>query len=222
MILLTGFQSYGGRSANPSEAVAQALDGRTFCGLRVHGHSLPVDFRAVRATLPALIDDIAPRIVVSLGLWPGEPMIRIERVAANWSLFELPDNAGHRQIGTVENGGPDAYLSTLPIDAMQAAIRSAGIPCRQSGSAGSYLCNATSYIALHHCARHHPETRVGFVHLPYLPEQVALMLDQIAEEGILELHQRSDLASMDLDKMVRAVSILLETAAQDAAGQEPG
>lgn len=215
MILVTGFQSYGGRSVNPSQAVAEALDGASVGGTAVHGRTLPVDFRAMVQQMPALIDDIAPRLILSLGLWPGEPMVRIERVAANWALFELPDNTGHRQNGAVIAGAPDGYLTTLPADRMQAAVRRAGIPCRQSGSAGSYLCNATAYVTLHHCAAHHPGTLAGFVHLPYLSQQVAQMLDQVADDGTLEMHQRADLASMSLEVMVRAVTVALESAVED-------
>jgi pyroglutamyl-peptidase len=218
MILVTGFQGYGGRSANPSELVVRALDGVRIGGALVQGHVLPVDFHAVSRILPALIDDLRPRLVVSLGLWPGEAMVRIERMAANWSWFELPDNAGHRQNGRVMAEGPDGYLSTLPADAMQAAIRAGGLPCRQSGSAGTYLCNATLYLALHHCALNHTGTRAGFVHLPYLPAQVADLLDQIAHEGAVEMHQRADTASMHLDDMVRALRIGLDTAWDHVAG----
>lgn len=216
MILLTGFQGYGGRSANPSERVARALDGVRLAGVPIRAQVLPVDFHAMQRNLPALIDDLRPRLIVSLGLWPGEAMVRIERMASNWSWFELPDSLGHRQNGRVIADGPDGYLSTLPADAMQAAIRAAGLPCRQSGSAGTYLCNATLYTVLHHCAARHPDTRAGFIHLPYLPAQVAEMLDQIAHEGVLEQHQRADLASMHLDDMVGALRTGLEAALSDS------
>lgn len=138
-------------------------------------------------------------------------------MAANWSWFELPDNAGHRQNGKVVDDGPDGYLTSLPADAMQAAIRSAGRPCRQSGSAGTYLCNATTYIALHHCARNHPDTICGFIHLPYLPAQVAELLNEVADEGRLEMHQRADLASMHLDDMVDSLKIGLDVIARSLA-----
>lgn len=212
MILVTGFQGYGGRSANPSERVARALDGVRIGGAMVRGHILPVDFHAMRRDLPALIDALRPQLIVSLGLWPGETMLRIERMAANWSWFELPDAKGHRQNGRVIDGGPDGYLSSLPADTMQAAIRAAGLPCRQSGSAGTYLCNATLYTVLHHCASAYPGTQAGFIHLPYLPAQVAELLDQIAHEGTTEMHQRADFASMHLDDMVTGLRIGLESA----------
>lgn len=212
MILVTGFQGYGGRSDNPSERVASVLDGMRIGQETIRGHCLPVDFRAMCNMLPALIDDLRPRIILSTGLWPGEAMLRIERVAANWSWFELPDNAGHRQNGRVIADGPDGYLTTLPADAMQRAVRAAGLPCRQSGSAGSYLCNATAYVTLHHCVHWHPDTRAGFLHLPYLPAQVAALQDQIARDAMLEAHQRADYASMHLDDMVTGVLAALTAA----------
>lgn len=221
MILVTGFESYGGRSANPSESVARALDGTKIGDALITGHALPVDFRAMCRMMPALIDAQRPRLIVSLGLWPGEPMVRIERVAANWSFFELPDNTGHRQQGQVIDNGPDGYLSTLPADAMQASIRAVGLPCRQSGSAGTYLCNATSYVTLHHCAQTYPGTMAGFIHLPYLPAQVAAMMDQVADDGDVELHQRADTASMNLDDMITALRIGIETAWDHAQNGQP-
>ncbi len=38
--------------------------------------------------------ELDPVAVVSLGLWPGEPMIRLERVALNVADFAIPDNEG--------------------------------------------------------------------------------------------------------------------------------
>lgn len=218
MILVSGFQGYGGRAANPSEQVARALDGERIGGALIQSHVLPVDFGAMCRRMPALIDELRPRMIVSLGLWPGEPMVRIERVAANWSWFELPDATGHRQNGKVIEGGPDGYLTTLPADAMQAAIRAAGLPCRQSGSAGTYLCNAMSYVTLHHCAQHHPDTIAGFVHLPYLPAQVADLLDQVAAQGTVEMHQRADHASMNHADMIAALRIGIAAAWSVAQG----
>lgn len=214
MILVTGFQSYGGRSANPSEQVASALNGMTIGGMVVHGVSLEVNFKHVKRELPALIDVLRPRAVVSLGLWPGEPTIRIERMASNWSWFELPDNIGHLQRGKVVDEGPDGYLTNLPADAMQAVIRSAGLPCRQSGSAGTFLCNATAYTALHHCSQNHLDTICGFIHLPYLPSQVAEMLNEVADSARLEMHQRSDWASMNFNDMVESLKLGLNVVAR--------
>jgi pyroglutamyl-peptidase len=53
------------------------------------------------------------------------------------------------------------------------------------------------------------------VHVPYLPEQVAGLLQELKEEAKLEAHQRADFASMDLATGTRAVAIALETALRE-------
>ena len=90
-----------------------------------------------------------------------------------------------------------------------ASLRDKGIPSRMSDTAGTFLCNTTLYRALGACERLGTGARCGFVHLPYLPQQVAELLDDLSKEGRLELHQRADLASMSFDMMLDAVGTTL-------------
>lgn len=210
MILVTGFEGYGGRKDNPSSSVVAELNGTVVKGVRIQGKLLPVDLASVRRGIPDLIDDLKPEIVISFGLWPGEQVVRLERVAINCADFELTDNTGLKAKEPVTEGGEAAFFTSLPIDHIERAIRDVGIPCRRSGSAGTYLCNATMYLALAACAQRHPSTRAGFIHLPYLPGQVAELLDQVAQESIVEQHQRFDYASMGLDSMVLAAQVALQ------------
>ena len=92
--LITGFEGYGGRGRNPAGETASALDGRTIAGVRVAGRRLPVSFSRLAAGLEGLFDEVEPDIVISVGLWPGEPMIRLERIGINVADFEIPDNEG--------------------------------------------------------------------------------------------------------------------------------
>jgi pyroglutamyl-peptidase len=102
----------------------------------------------------------------------------------------------------------------LPVRKIEEALLAAGIPSRISNSAGSFLCNACLYSFLS-AAEKIQGTRCGFVHVPYLPEQVAGLLQEIKEEAKLEAHQRADFASMDLATGTRAVAIALETALRE-------
>lgn len=52
MVLITGYEGYGGRGANPSQQVAQALDGTTIAGHEVRGVVLP-DYAEVRKRVTA-------------------------------------------------------------------------------------------------------------------------------------------------------------------------
>src|SRR5215212_12123844 len=209
-ILLTGFQPYGGRQLNPSAEVVRALDGTRIDGHTVQGMLLPVSFAAAKQPLTDAIAEHRPVLVVSLGLWPGEPVIRLERVAVNRASFEMPDNDGQRPLDeSVDQEGPVARAVTLPVGKIIASLRQKGIPARISDTAGTFLCNTTLYRALGACERLGTGARCGFVHLPYLPQQVADLLDDLSNEGRLELHQRADLASMSFDMMLDAVRTTL-------------
>ena len=198
--LLTGFEPYGGHAVNPSQEVVKRLDGEEIAGHRVAGRVLPVAIASLRARAADLLAETAPAAVVSLGLAPGEPTIRLERIGLNLADFDIADNDGAVcRDDAIVPGGPAALPATLPLRAVEAALLRAGIPARLSTSAGTYLCNATLYTFLDSEAARRG-LPCGFVHLPYLPEQVA---------GRLESGQRGDLASMSLSAMLEAVRIVL-------------
>ena len=216
-ILILGFESYGGRSLNPAEQVAKALDGRDIAGHPVLGRVVPVRYDGLAGEVGRHIDETVPRIVIGIGLWPGEPMIRLERLAVNIADFEIPDNAGALVNAPIEPGGLAAFEVTLPIREIRDALLDAGIPCRLSGSAGTFLCNALMYNALKACAGRTPAPATGFVHVPYLPAQVSGMLMEMSRTASLEQHQRADLASMSLDMMIDAVGRAAEITARSLA-----
>ncbi|MDA8051302.1 MAG: hypothetical protein M0002_15085 [Rhodospirillales bacterium] len=208
--LLTGFQPYAGRGINPAYEVMRALDGKRIAGVSIVGRTLPVSYAALRERIAGLLDEWDPIVVLSLGLWPGEPAIRLERLAANLADFEIADNDG--RILADELLTPDGAVSlaaTLPLRKIEHAMLAEGIPARLSGTAGGFLCNACLYHFLHAAASRPVPPPSGFLHLPYLPAQVAELMAETRREGRLELHQRADLASMDLGLAVRAAEIAL-------------
>jgi pyroglutamyl-peptidase len=164
----------------------------------------------LKRVIANLLDEFDPTAVVSLGLWPGETMIRVERVSINIADFEIADNEPLIITdGEVTPNGHTARLATLPLRAIERALLEAGIPARLSASAGTFLCNSCLYTFLEAAeARPHP-TLCGFLHLPYMPQQVAALLIKLRMEKELELHQRADFASMELSRMVAGVEIAI-------------
>jgi pyroglutamyl-peptidase len=211
-LLLTGFEPYGGRGVNPSGEVVKSLDGAQINGYEVVGQTMPVSFKNIQQRMEALIKDFNPAAVISLGLWPGEPMIRLERFAVNLTDFEIPDNDGLcLDKGNITGEGQVALSTTLPLREISEKLSAAGIPARISNTAGTFLCNATLFCALQTIKDQGLTTLCGFVHLPYLPRQVAELVAGLKKERQSELHQRADRASMSLDTMTRAVEICLQT-----------
>ena len=207
-MLIVGFAGYAGRGINPAAEIADALDGERIGGRAVVGTVLPVDYASLRGRLENLVERHSPRVVICLGLWPGEPVIRLERLGANVNDFEIPDNEGRIASGPIEPSGPAARLSSLPLEDIQHRLLEAGIPARLSSSAGNFLCNATLYSVLG--IAEDRSIRGGFIHLPYLPSQVAEIVGSLKKEQVLELHQRADLASMSLETSLAAIRIAAE------------
>jgi len=211
--LVTGFEPYGGRDLNPSGELAAALDGARIGDLAIVGRTLPVVFAGLAARIETCLAETRPNLVIALGLWPGEPAIRLERRAVNLAECSSPDNAGEVRRGeALAPGGVAELAATLPLPAIAAALLADGIPARLSDSAGTFLCNATLYTLLDAIARNRTPIPCGFIHLPYLPRQVAAMLADARNAA-----PDPGLASMDLATMERAVRIALAVAASAPA-----
>jgi pyroglutamyl-peptidase len=217
-VLVTGFEPYGGRGLNPAAEIVKALDGKTIAGRAIVGRTLPVSHRVLGRRLDGLVREVEPVLAICLGLWPGEPTIRLERFGLNLAHFEIPDNDGLRvDDEPIEPDGAVGMRATLPLRRIEAALLAEGIPVKLSSTAGTFLCNVTLYTLMRAIeAAPHPALG-GFIHLPYMPEQVALMLADAKKDRRLELHQRADFASMELDRQVRAVSIAIGASLEEIA-----
>jgi len=215
-MILTGFEGYGGRGVNPAEEIIKVLDGQSVGDVGISGRILPVTYRGLRQRLHDIVRDEKPDALISLGLWPGEPVIRLERFAVNLNAFEIPDNEGHLDHDPIAASNPLAYPATLPVEEIQARLLSVGIPARLSSSAGNFLCNAAMYCGLEALEQARLDIPCGFMHVPYLPTQVAAIIEGHQASHSMELHQRADLASMSLDLMVEAVRLAIETTFQNS------
>lgn len=195
-ILLTGFEPFDGDRVNPSGEVAKRLDGRVIGDCVVRSAILPVQHEAARAVVAPLLEAPGLAAVVHLGLAGGRARISLERVAVNVMDYSRPDAHGQvlSNVACVE-GGPAAYLSTLPLREMLAALTAEGIPAAISNTAGTYLCNDILYTTLHAFSQRGLSIPAGFIHLPLLPSMVT--------------GHKLEEPSMDLSLMIRAIEIAL-------------
>ena len=174
-ILITGFEAFAGSSLNPSEQVVSALKADPPLGVEIVTAVLPVDAAAAPAVLVEILRTTSPQAAVCLGEASGRPVISIERVALNLLDFRIQDNRGH-QINDqpVLLEGPNAYFSSLPVRAILQTLHENGIPVELSLSAGAFLCNQVFFHLMHWASQQAQPITAGFIHLPSLPEQVAL------------------------------------------------
>ncbi|WP_104179899.1 pyroglutamyl-peptidase I [Arthrobacter sp. B0490] len=172
MILLTGFEPFGGESTNPSwQAARRAAELLREQGREAAAVELPCAFGRSIDALEAALGRFPAEIVLCVGQAGGRGDVSVERVAINVDDARIPDNAGRRPIDEpVVPGGPAAYFSSLPIKACREAVAALGIPVEVSQTAGTYVCNHVFYGLMHLLAQH-AGPRGGFVHVPFSTEQ---------------------------------------------------
>lgn len=170
-ILITAFEPFGGEDRNPSLEALQRLP-ETIGGARIHKLALPTAFHDAPRQAIAALDAHRPDAVICLGQAGGRAGITVERVAINVDDARIPDNLGQQPVDApIAKDGPAAYFTTLPIKNMAAAMTEADIPASISNSAGTYVCNHLTYVLLHHAATTGLNTKIGFIHVPFMASQ---------------------------------------------------
>lgn len=168
-LLITGFDPFGGQTINPAwEAVRRLPD-------RVGDYALkklriPTVFGLGADRTWEAAEQFHPDVILCVGQAGGRSAVTVERVGINLRDARIGDNAGAcpRETPVVPEG-PAAYFATVPVTVMADAMAAAGYPAAVSNTAGTFVCNDVLYTLLHRCAG--TGIRVGFLHVPYLPEQ---------------------------------------------------
>ena len=196
-ILLTAFEPFGGAAVNPSWEAVREFDRTRIAGREVHVLRLPVIYGGVAGPLASEVARLQPDIVVSFGLGKG---LHVERQARNGYAPQRPlDNASRPPPSErVADAGPAAHPTSLPVDAIVAALRARGLDAAPSDDAGGYLCNETFFHLMSFApAPLDPIRRRGFVHVPELGASNAC-------GGVF-----------DLGALRRAVRVVVETTVDD-------
>lgn len=189
-ILVTGFDPFGGEKVNPALEAVKSLP-KEIHGAEIHWVEIPTVFYRSAEVLEAEIVRFQPDAVLCIGQAGGRASLTPERVAINQDDARIPDNQGNQPIDTpIRLDGEAAYFSTLPIKAMVQAIKEEGLPATVSNTAGTFVCNHLMYQALYLADKKFPDMRAGFMHIPYMTEQVI---------------NKPNTASMNLTDIVRGI-----------------
>ena len=171
-ILVTGFDPFGGEKVNPALEAVKSLPS-VIHGAEIRWVEIPTVFYQSAEVLEAEIVRYQPNVVLCIGQAGGRTSLTPERVAINQDDARIPDNQGNQPIDTpIRLDGEAAYFSTLPIKAMVQAIKEDGLPATVSNTAGTFVCNHLMYQALYLADKKFPNVRAGFMHIPYMTEQV--------------------------------------------------
>lgn len=190
VVVVTGFEPFGNYTMNPSELIAETLNGTMVGNASIVGMVLPVDFNSsVEMTIQA-VELYHPVLVLSVGLNARAHAIQVEKIGVNLKRYPKGDGTWSfpRRILTT---GP--FLRITPIHTQEIVhnIRDANIPVKQSFFAGTYVCNALFYQMLGYIATQNSTAKVGFIHVPLFDSQ--------------------DPQGMSLETMVEATKITIQT-----------
>lgn len=195
-ILVSGFDPFGGETINPSiEAVKRLPD--SINGVEIIKLEIPTVIGKSIDVLTQAVEKHLPDVVLSVGQAGGRSDITLERIAINIDDCRIKDNEGNQPIDEpIVRDGPDAYFLTLPIKSIVSNLQSQGIPASVSNSAGTFICNHVAYGMAHLAKLKYPNMKTGFIHIPFIPEQVL---------------NKSNMPSLSLDRIIKALEMSIQT-----------
>lgn len=171
-ILVTGFDPFGEDEINPAIEAVKRLDDE-IAGAQIVKLEIPTVFGECADVVHEAILKEKPDYVLNIGQAGGRFALTPERVAINFDDGRIADNKGYQPIATpIHEDGQNAYFTQLPVKAMARAIRDAGLPSSVSTTAGTFVCNHIMYQVQYMIDKEFPDLKAGFMHIPYLPEQV--------------------------------------------------
>lgn len=195
---MTGFEPFAGEPVNASLEAVGRLPPR-LGAIEIETAVLPTSYARSLPALEAAVERARPAIVLCVGQAADRAALCVERVAVNLQDARGPDNDGARPADLpVVAGGPAAYLATLPVRAMVAALHARELPAQLSMSAGTFVCNHVFYGLMRLAEARRHAFRGGFLHVPALPAPA-----------------RAGAPCMPLESIVLGVRTALEAAAQE-------
>ncbi|MEG0549916.1 MAG: pyroglutamyl-peptidase I [Vagococcus sp.] len=194
-ILVTGFDPFGNDTMNPAiEAVKRLPD--SINGATIIKLEIPTVFGKSADVVREAMSQHDVDYVLNIGQAGGRFDLTPERVAINLDDARIPDNEKNQPIDVpIKKDGESAYFSQHPVKAMVTAIKKAGLPASVSNSAGTFVCNHIMYQSLYLTHKEFPKAKAGFMHVPFLPEQVL---------------ERPGMPAMSLEDITRGIVAAIE------------
>ena len=169
VVLVTGFEPFGSYTTNPSQLIAESLNGTVIEDAVIIGIVLPVNFTQSVEQATDAIQRYQPDLVVSLGLNVRAQEIRVEKIGIN--LKRYPKNDGTWSFPRrIDRSGPFLRCSPFPARDIVKKIQAANISAKISCFAGTYICNSLLYQLLGDETWQNG-TKIGFIHVPLLDTQ---------------------------------------------------
>lgn len=193
-VLISGFEPFGGRKTNPTSLLIDAVKKNEVPypqDMIVDTVILPVSFFDSYSKLNDKVNEFNPDVILAFGQADNIDTIDLESIALNKMHADIQDNHGYQPLNkSINQTGPDLYLSTLPILGIEGALTAEEIPVKISNSAGTFVCNYVFYKMMED---NQESLRLcGFIHVP-----------------TLDIDKNESGPSISFDVLKKALSIML-------------
>lgn len=199
-VLLSGFDPFGGESINPAlevvKSVADKID-----DIEIKKIEIPTIFKKSVDVILKEAKEFKPDAILSIGQAAGRFDISLERVGINIDDARIKDNEGNQPFDIkIYEDGENAYFSNLPLKKIMQNLKDESIPAHISNTAGTFVCNHVLYSILYHINKNKIAKFGGFIHIPYLPEQII---------------EKPKTPYMEKSRAIKAIEIAIKTIAKE-------
>lgn len=187
--LITGSETFGGYTFNPSKWLALSANGKVIAGHRIHALVLPSIIRLPEdaedpgVTIVRKAQEIGTSVILSFGLASEVKGFRLERSATNWIFNKkyAPPYENDRPINAQHPAGEQIHLnfSRWDLDKMRSLFQKANIPLEPtiSDDPGQYSCNSWIYRTYYAQKQAHLNLCYLFVHICCTEEAIEIIPD---------------------------------------------
>ncbi|MGN5883037.1 pyroglutamyl-peptidase I [Staphylococcus simulans] len=171
-ILVTAFDPFGKEETNPALEAVKLLP-ETIGEHTITKLEIPTVFHKSLDVIKQQLKIEHYDAVLAVGQAGGRFELTPERIGINIDDARIADNEGNQPIDeTIQADGAPAYFSNMPVKRITQAIKDADVPASLSNTAGTFVCNHILYQLGYLHATTFPYIQFGFIHVPFIPEQV--------------------------------------------------
>ncbi|MEP3233290.1 MAG: hypothetical protein ABJO30_10720 [Hyphomicrobiales bacterium] len=192
-VLITGFSKFPGAPVNPTESLIEWLKAQDLSRFNAdfHFHLFKTSYAQVDRDLAELSKQLNPDVVLHFGLDQNATGFKLEATGKNALHTDKPDVDGHCPAACISADGASEIPSTFPTRLIGETLKTKGLNAQHSHDAGGYLCNYLLYQTLSTDHWQTPPRFAGFIHVPHLEDDRAVVEGVKGAESLCFMERES-------------------------------
>lgn len=167
-VLVTGFEPFGGYDVNPTQEIAEKMNGTRIGNAEIIGEVLPCTYYGWFEAAKKVIEKIQPQIIIHLWLTSSAQGVRIEQIARNIkdSKYVDADWVEGRGAKIVEDERVQRFMNSQWTK-IHSILQANKIPVELFIDAESFICNSLMYLMCQYISEQKLNIKNTFLHIPW-------------------------------------------------------